>query len=79
MVRRRGLLHHGRISSQVIPPKQSSGSGRGGFFLPVMVIVPRGALALFHSRMAKNESTWAVIWCKGRRVVSRKEERRKGC
>ncbi len=35
MVRRRGLLHHGRISSQGTPPKESSGNGDGGFFFLV--------------------------------------------
>ncbi len=46
MVRRRGLLHHVRISSQGTPPKQNSGSGGGSFFLLVMVIVPRGDLGI---------------------------------
>ncbi len=34
---------------------------------------------MFHSRTTKNEGIWAIIWCKGGRVVSRKEERRREC
>lgn len=34
---------------------------------------------LLHSKMAKNESIRVIIWCKGGRVVSRKEEKRREC
>jgi hypothetical protein len=46
MVRRRGLLHHGRISSQGTPPKQNSGDGGGGVFLLVMVATPKGVTSI---------------------------------
>lgn len=34
---------------------------------------------MLHSRVAKNENTGAVIWCRRRRVVSRKEKKRREC